>query len=94
MEIVRYNSDSGDRDLSTHITLSRDIPFIQVLQKAYELKAHLIVLTSAYQESPGSWYIKGYNGKFSYNEIKLKIEQNVNDKKYSKRICYLIKYFD
>jgi hypothetical protein len=93
MEITKYNSDTGNRDLARELIYKNDTPFIELLQKANELKACLIVKTSYINENKkGSWYIKGSNSHYTYDEIKLKIEDNVKNKKYTKRICYLIKY--
>ena len=93
MEITKYNSDSGDRDLSSEKNYNSDIPFIEILKKASELKAFLIVKTSYVNNNkPGSWYIKGYKTDYTYEQIKLKIEENVKHKKYTKRVCYLINY--
>ena len=92
--ITVYSSDSGNMDLSTEKRLDGNLAYEYVLTKAKELKACLIVRTSYVNEQkPGSWYIKGYNGRHpSYEEIKLKIEQNVTNKKFTKRKCYLIEY--
>ena len=67
---------------------------MEILQKANEIKAHLISKTNYINEDrPGKWYLKGFNGKFSYEEIKTKIENNLRERKHSKRVCYLIKYY-
>jgi hypothetical protein len=94
MEIIRYNSDSGSRDLSTEKSFSSKLTFMEILQKANEIKAHLISKTNYINEDrPGKWYLKGFNGKFGYEEIKEKIENNLREGKHSKRVCYLIKYY-
>jgi hypothetical protein len=94
MEITRYNSDSGNRDMSTE-SYDKDMSFFEVLQRATQLKAPLIVKTSyVNDERPGAWYIKGQNSNFSYEDIKIMVEENVQNNKHSKRVCYLIKYFD
>jgi hypothetical protein len=94
MEITRYNSDTGNRDMREE-HYDKHMPFIEVLQRAAQLKAPLIVKTSyVNDERPGAWYIKGQNSNFSYEEIKIMIEENVENNKHSKRVCYLIKYFD
>jgi hypothetical protein len=94
MEIIRYNSDSGNRDLSTEKSFSSVLTFMEILQKANEIKAHLIVKTNYMSEKrPGKWYLKGFNGKYRYEEIKEKIENNLSEGKHSKRVCYLIKYY-
>jgi len=94
MEITRYNSDTGDRDM-TEKRYDKDMPFIEILQKAVQLKAPLIVKTSYMNDThPGAWYIKGHHSNFSYEDIRTMIEQNVQTNTYSKRVCYLIKYVD
>jgi hypothetical protein len=93
IDISTYNSDTGTRDLSTEKSYNKDTPFIEILKIANKLKAPLIVKTSYINDDkPGAWYIKGYNNKLTYDEIKSKIEENVENRKYNKRICYLIKY--
>jgi hypothetical protein len=97
MEITRYNSDSGNGDLLIGLprkSIDRNTPFIEVLQKASEKKAQLIVLTPPFRKHPGAWYIKGRADKYSYEEIKLKIEKNIEHTEHTTRTCYLIKYFD
>lgn len=90
---VLYLALNG-RDLSNEIIYNNNIPFIEILEKAIELKAFLIVKTSYVNNNrPGSWYIEGYKTDYTYEQIKLKIEENIKNKKYTKRICYLIKYF-
>jgi len=95
MEITKYNSDSGNRDLSSEKSYNKDTPFIVILQKANELKASLIVKTSyVNNDRPGAWYIKGYNTHYTYDELKSQIEENVKKKKHTKRTCYLINYLN
>jgi len=94
MEITRYNSDTGDRDMREE-HYDKNMPFIEVLQKAVQLKAQLIVKTSYVNEArPGAWYIKGHQSNLSYEDIRAMIEENVKTNTHSKRVCYLIKYFD
>ena len=91
--ITSYDSDSGTRDLGSEETYNKDMSLFEVLQKAIELKAHMIVKTSYVSDvRPGAWYIKGYKNTLSYEEIKATIEDNVLHNKFPKRICYLIKY--
>lgn len=94
MEITRYNSDTGNRDMPAE-SYDKNMPFIEVLQKAVQLKAHLIVRTSyVNDERPGAWYVKGHRSNLSYEDIKTMVEQNVETNTHSKRVCYLIKYDD
>ena len=93
MEIIHYNTDTGSRDLSTEISLDGELLFIDVLNKAYSVKAKLIVKASYFsKDKPGKWYIKDINNKFSYDEIKIKLETNLQQRKYTKRKSYLINY--
>jgi hypothetical protein len=94
MEITTYRSDSGNRDLEAK-SYSNNIEFIDILKKAFELKAPLIVKTSYISDKrPGAWYIKGYKNNVSYEDIKNTIEENVKNKKFQKRLCYIIKYLN
>jgi len=91
MEIIHYNSDSGDRDMKEK-NYPLTYTFIQILNMAYERKAPLIVKTSYMsEERPGAWYIKG-NIDSDYDEIKKRIEENVQRDWRTCRDCYLIKY--
>ena len=97
MEITEYKSDSGNKDFLNERRYSKNIPFSEILKKARELKAFLIVKTSYINDDkPGAWYIKGYNkgynNDYTYEEIKSRIEENVRNNKYTRRTCYLIKY--
>jgi len=94
MEIIKYQSDSGNGDLSSGKPMNRNTPFIEVLQKAYETRAQLIVLTPPYRKKPGAWYIKGRADKYSHDDVKLRIEKNIEHGDYISRTCYLIKYMD
>ena len=94
MEIIRYNSDSGNRDLSSEKSFASDVTFMEILQKANELKAHLIVKTNySNKDKPGRWYLKGFKGTSTYDEIKAKIEKNLKERKHKTRISYLIQYY-
>ena len=94
MDIIRYNSDSGNRDLSTEKSFSSKLTFMEILQKANDIKAQLISKTNYINnKNPGAWYLKGFNGKYSYEDIKIKIENNLREGKHAKRVCYLIKYY-
>jgi len=94
MEITRYSSDSGNRDMHEE-SYDKNMPFIEVLQKAVQLKAPLIVKTSCVSDMrPGAWYIKGQGSNLSYDDIRSLILQNMATNTHSKRVCYLIKYFD
>ena len=92
MEISTYRSDSGNRDLEAK-RYPNTVPFIEILQKAFDLKAPLIVKTSYVNDTkPGAWYIKGYHNNVGHKEIRETIEDNVKNKRFPKRISYLIGY--
>jgi hypothetical protein len=94
MEITRYEADTGNRDMPAK-SYDKNMPFIEVLQKAVQLKAPLIVKTSYVSDMrPGAWYIKGQGSNLSYDDIRSLILQNMATNTHSKRVCYLIKYFD
>jgi len=94
MEITKYEGDTGDRDM-TEKRYDKDMPFIEVLQKAVQLKAPLIVKTSYMSvRRPGAWYIKGQGSNLSHDEIRSLILQNMLTDTHSRRVCYLIKYDD
>jgi hypothetical protein len=38
------------------------------------------------------YYIKGLHHKFSYDEVKERIEYNIKHNKFKTRKCYLIRY--
>jgi len=93
MEIKIYKTDTGNRDLPTE-SYALSTPFIEVLHRAVQLNAPLIIKTSRIDDTrSGAWYIKGYNTHHSYEDIKKMIKNNIKEKKYSSRICYLIKHF-
>ena len=88
-----YNSDSGNRDLSTEKTMPISTPFNDVLNYAIQLGALIIVKTGRVNDKrPGQYYIKGLHHKFSYDEVKKKIEENLKNKKFKTRKYYLIRY--
>lgn len=88
----QYDSDSGTGDYSSK-KRSLDIPFEAILKEAVDLGAHQIVKTSYVNEKrPGAWYIKAYSKHCSYEEIKLKLEDNLKNGVHSKRKCWLILY--
>jgi len=95
--IQRYNSDSNGQDqrfdLGKQEKFDKNIPFTEILRIAIERRAPLISKTSyVSEEKPGAWYIKGWDQKVAYDEIKQRIEENVELCKHRKRFCYLIKY--
>jgi hypothetical protein len=95
--ILKYNSDSNRQherfDLGKQEKFDKIIPLNDILRIAIEMRAPLVSKTSyVSEEKPGAWYIKGWQQKVSYDEIKRRIEENVELGKHTKRICYLIKY--
>jgi hypothetical protein len=82
----KYNSDSGDKDLSTEKIMPYSSSFDDVLNYAIQLGAILIV------KCDNRYYIKGLHHKFSYDEVKERIEENLKHNKFKTRKCYLIRY--
>tara|TARA_B100001094_G_scaffold9407_1_gene8399 strand:+ start:140 stop:541 length:402 start_codon:yes stop_codon:yes gene_type:complete len=85
--ITEYNTDShgswGMGEIKIPITES----FEFVKAKAIEKKAHLIVRpTGKY------WYIKGFNKKKTFQDIKQHIEENLRQKYHPKTKSWLIEY--
>ena len=90
---TEYNSDSGNRDLSTEKTIPISSSFDDVLNYAIQLGAILVVRTGRVNDKrPGQYYIKGLHHKFSYDEVKERIEKNMKHNKFKTRKCYLIRY--
>ena len=95
LSIIQYNTDTGNRDLGTEITISKDTCFSDILKTAIQLNAYLIVKSSYVSESkPGKYYIKGYTDQKTYLEIKELLDKNILDNKFTKRKSWLIKYDD
>jgi hypothetical protein len=82
----KYNSDSGDQDLSTEKIMPISFSFDDVLNYAIQLGAILIVKVN------NRFYLKGLHHKFSYDEVKERIEENIKYNKFKTRKCYLIRY--
>ena len=82
----KYNSDSGDRDLSTEKLMPVSSTFDDALNYAIQLGAIMIVKVN------NRYYIKGLHHKFSYDEVKERIEDNMKHNKFKTRKCYLIRY--
>jgi hypothetical protein len=87
-----YNTDTGNRDLGSEKMFSKEIAWINVLTKAIEMNAYLVVETSyVSEEKPGHYYIKGYREKKTYDEIKTLLDTNQRENKYSRRKSWLIR---
>jgi hypothetical protein len=82
----KYNSDSGDQDLCTEKLMPVSYTFDDVLNYAIQLGAILIVKVN------NRFYLKGLHHKFSYDEVKERIEKNMKHNKFKTRKCYLIRY--
>lgn len=87
-----YPTDTGSRDLKKEIgPIPRTTPFYDVMEMARNVNAVLIVLTSRVNdEKPGAYYIKGFQSKITYEEIKQKLDDNLAAKKFSKRKAWLL----
>jgi hypothetical protein len=92
-----FNTDTGNRDLGREKTYSRDTPqdIVENIIRAHALinpnRVAIAVLTSPYKNKPGQWYIKGFDGKFTYEEILQKINRNEQTGLFPQRRSILIK---
>jgi hypothetical protein len=92
-----YNSDTGSRDLGAELNYTRETPEEVVLAKAVELaRTHgtngvLVIRTQPYNGKPGSWYIKGFSSRFSYDDLRAKVQANIDAGKFTRRECWLIR---
>ena len=93
-----YRGDYGNRDLGREKPLDRNMPREDVLAIGIEeatkhgVNYFLMVRTSQYRGKPGAWYIKGFDGRVSYNDIVSKVERNVENNKYSTRECIIVRF--
>jgi hypothetical protein len=101
MEIKHYKTDIsnwGQEDDELFLKGSKKYDntytFIEILNIANNHRAPIIIKTSYKSiEKPGHWYIKGTNNNdIPYDIIKIKLEENQANNKWSSRDCYLIKY--
>jgi hypothetical protein len=92
------HTDSGNRDLGRAKRLDRSIPEEDIvamgktLATKYGVNYFLIVRTSPYRGKSGAWYIKGFDGRVSYDDIVSKIERNVENNMYSRRECIMVRF--
>jgi hypothetical protein len=75
-----------NKDLSTEKIMPGSTSFDDVLNYAIQLGAILIVKVN------NIYYIKGLHHKFSYDEVKERIEKNIKHNQFKTRKCYLIRY--
>ena len=93
---MHFNSDSGNSDLGRVKIYPRDTEFNVVFQdavvlaKRYGSNGVLVVKTKPYQQFPGAWYIKGFDGRFSYQTILHRVEENHTRGNFARRDCYVI----
>ena len=93
-----YNSDTGSRrDLGSERTYPRETPEDVIIEKAIELAKKngsdsvVVIRTKPYGKKPGAWYIKGFATRFSYEDLRAKIQANVVANEYTRRDCWLIR---
>ena len=95
--ISLFNSDTGSRDLGSEHSFPRETPEYIIIKKAIDMASAygsnsvVIIRTKPYGTKPGAWYIKGYNNRFSYEELRAKIDKNVSLGKFERRECWLIR---
>ena len=87
--IETYNTDTCGSWGIGQETMSANNTFCQVLERAIELKAKIILQTS---KTEGVWYIKGTNNNKTYNEIQQHLIDNINSGYRKKSITWLISY--
>ena len=79
-------SSTGHMMITTAMLGLEITPFVKLFTIAIQLGAILIVKVN------NRYYIKGLHHKFSYDEVKERIEENLKNKKFKTRKCYLIRY--
>jgi hypothetical protein len=95
--ISLFNSDTGSRDLGSERSFPRETPEYVIIKTAIELarkhggNAVTVVRTKPYGSKPGAWYIKGFKNRFSYEELRSKIDENIILGKFARRECWLIR---
>lgn len=100
IEINTYRTDISNWGEENNLKLrgnqryDNSYSFEQILSIAVKYKAPIIIKTKYMSEKkPGAWYIKGTKERnISYQDVKLKCEENHENKKWSSRYCYLINY--
>jgi hypothetical protein len=91
------NSDTGSRDLGSEFRFVRETPENVVRAKAIELATKklspvvMIIRLSPYRSKPGGWYIKGYSGRFTYDDLRARIQTNLDAGKFTRHECWLIR---
>lgn len=92
------SADSGNRDLGRQKRLDRNMPEEDIvamgktLARKYGVNYFLVVRTSPYHGKPGAWYIKGFDGRVSYDDIADKIKRNLENNMYSRRECIMVRF--
>tara|TARA_Y100000389_G_scaffold31538_2_gene26714 strand:+ start:3183 stop:3452 length:270 start_codon:yes stop_codon:yes gene_type:complete len=89
MEFQKYHTDTDGSWGIGAKHIDGKTPERDVIIKALNMKAHVIVKTS---KSDGYWYIKGFNNKKSYDVIREHIENNERDGYRKKSNLLLIRY--
>jgi len=84
----KYRTDINGSWGIGHITVDINMSFKEVLEKAIEKKAFVIVKPSRGKY----WYVKGINGNKTFEEIKEHIENNLKNDYRNKSQCWLINY--
>lgn len=85
--LITYNTDTNGSWGIGELMIDSKYTYDEVLKKAIEIKAFVIV-----KPSRGNWYIKGINNKKNYDEIKNHLELNQQMGYKKKSITRLIKY--
>ena len=87
--VIRFNTDTFGSWGIGQESLPKETPINEVMDKVFELKAHVVV-----KPKNGQWYIKGFKGKKNYQTIKSHLEENQINGYRPKTKTILIKYPD
>ena len=87
--VIHFNTDTDGSWGIGQESLPKETPINEVMNRVFQLKAHVVV-----KPKNGKWYIKGFNGKKNYQNIKSHLEENQNRCYRNKTKSILIKYPD
>lgn len=87
MNTTRYNTDTFGSWGIGQVSLPKDATREEVMKRVIELQANVLV-----KPKNGKWYIKGFNGKKTYETIKRHLDENQNNGYHSKTKTLLIKH--
>ena len=89
VSVIHFETDTYGSWGIGQESLPKDTPINIVMNRAFMLKAHVVV-----KPKNGKWYIKGFNGRKTYQDIKSHLEENENTRYHDKTKSILINYTD